>query len=198
MFACCCGAGAVALSPPDVRFAAYKGAGMIFTDGSVVLCGWEPRKRKPGLYGIGGKAERPIDRGDYRLTAAREVLEELFGTPPIERTVDTVAAALCADVARAELVDGYVMIRQDFRGLQRLLVLVRASGARSPLYARMPRTLEELLFARQSAVATEMAQLCLLPVAARTPRISGDLGDDIERIWESDHPGARHEKQVPK
>jgi hypothetical protein len=201
MFACCCGAGAaVALAPPDPRFAAYNGAGMLFTDGSVVLCGWEPRKRRPGLYGIGGKAERLVDRGDYRVTAAREVLEELFGAPPTEPLVDKVAATLCVDVARTELVDyDYVVIRQDFGGLRRLLELVRASGARSPLYARIPRTLDELLFARQSAAASEMAQLCLLPVTARAPRISADLCDDIERIWTADHPSSiGHEKQVPK
>jgi hypothetical protein len=192
MFACC-GGGAVALAPPDPRFAAYKGAGMIFTDGSVVLCGWEPRKRRPGLYGIGGKAENAVDQRDYRITAAREVLEELYGAPPPGRLVDTVAATLCVDASGTEMVDGYVMIRRDFRGLQRLLRLVAASGFRSPLYvARMPRTLEELVFSRHSAAATEMAQLCLLPVAARAPRISGDLGDDIERIWEADHPHEKH------
>jgi len=196
MFACCCGGTAVALAPPDPRFAAYKGAGMIFTDGSVVLCGWEPRKRRPGLYGIGGKAENTVDRRDYRVTAAREVLEELYGAPPPARLVDTVAATLCGDGERAEMVDGYVMIRQDFRGLRRLLGLVAASGFRSPLYGvRAPRTLEELVFARKSAAATEMAQLCLLPVAARAPRISGDLGEDIERIWAADHP---REKEASK
>jgi hypothetical protein len=173
---------------------------MIFTDGSVVLCGWEPRKRKPGLYGIGGKAERSVDRGDYRLTAAREVLEELFGTPPTAHLVDTVAATLCGGTERATMVDGdYVMIRQDFAGLWRLLALTRAGGMRSPLYARMPRTLEELLFARQSAAATEMAQLCLLPIVQKAPRISGDLCDDIERIWEADHPAVSvPKKHAPK
>lgn len=183
------------MAPPDPRFAAYKGAGMIFTDGSVVLCGWEPRKRKPGLYGIGGKAERTVDHGDYRRTAAREVLEELFGAPPTDRLVDTVAATLCGDVARTEMVDGgYVMIRQTFGGLRQLLTLVRASGARSPLYAQMPRTLEELVFTRRSEAATEMAQLCLLPITARAPRVSGDLCGDIERIWAADSA----KKQVPK
>ena len=191
MFACCCGAGAVALAPPDLRFAAYKGAGMIFTDGSVVLCGWEPRKRRPGLYGIGGKAERTVDRGDYRLTAAREVLEELYGAPPPGSLVDTVAVMFCSNAAQTTIVDGsYVMIQCTFADLTRLLIQVARSGFRSPLYARMPRSLEALLFTRRSSVATEMAQLCVLPVTERAPRISGDLGDDIERIWA--------EKQVPK
>jgi hypothetical protein len=189
MFACCCGTAVAALPPPDPRFADYKGAGMIFTDGSVVLCGWEPRKRRPGLYGIGGKAEDAVDRRDYRQTAVREVIEELYGAVPSARLVDTVAAALCSDTGGAALVDGdYLMIRCSFRDLQRLLGLVAAARPAliSPLYsARLPRSLEELLFARCSAAATEMAQLCLLPVTRQIPRISGDLGSDISRLWAS-------------
>jgi hypothetical protein len=169
---------------------------MIFTDGSVVLCGWEPRKRRPGLYGIGGKAERALDHGDYRQTAVREVIEELYGAVPSARLMETVAAAICGDAGRATVADGdYLMIRCSFRDLQRLLELVVAARPAmvSPLYpTRLPRTLEELLFARCSAVATEMAQLCLLPVTQQVPRISNDLGGDIIRLWVSS------EKALPK
>jgi hypothetical protein len=162
---------------------------MIFTDGSVVLCGWEPRKRKPGLYGIGGKAENSVDHRDYRHTAAREVLEELFGVVPATTLVEAVAREFCGDVDRTSMVDGYVIIRCSFRDLQQLLRRVAAARLKSPMYPeRVPRSLEELLFARHSVAATEMAQLCLLPVAQRMPRISSDLGDDIIRIWAADHP----------
>lgn len=176
---------------------------MIFTDGSVVLCGWEPRKRRPGLYGIGGKAEDAADGRDYRLTAVRETIEELYGATPSARLVETVAAALCGDAGRATMVDGdYLMIRCSFRDLQRLLGLVAAArpAVFSPLYpTRLPRSLEELLFARCSAVATEVAQLCLLPVAQQVPRISNDLGGDIIRLWAADHPHAvKGEKASPK
>lgn len=189
MLACFCCAGVVVVTPPDPRFAAYKGAGMIFTDGSVVLCGWEPRKRKPGLYGIGGKAENAVDRRDYRQTAAREVLEELFGVVPSAALVEAVAREFCGDAGRASMVGGYVMIRCSFRDLQRLLRRVAAVRMKSPLYpVRMPRTLEELLLARHSAGSSEMAQLCLLPVAQQVPRISSDLGGDIVRLWAADHP----------
>jgi hypothetical protein len=195
MFACCCAAAVVATGPPDARFAAYKGAGMIFTDGSVVLCGWEPRKRRPGLYGIGGKAEDAVDRRDYRQTAAREVLEELFGAVPSARLVEMVAAALCSDARRATLVDGYVMIRCSFQDDLRLLLrLAAAARLKSPLYpTRMPRNLEELLFDRRPGMSTEMAQLCLLPVTQQVPRISYDLGGDIIRLWATDHPTSRTE-----
>ena len=177
------------MPPPDVRFAAYAGAGMIFTDGSVVLCGWEPRKRKPGLYGIGGKAEDAQDHRDYRLTAAREVLEELYGAVPSRVLIDRVAMTFCSDAASATMVGGYVMIRCSFANLQGLLRLVSATrpALKSPLYpVRLPRSIEELILKRQSSAATEMAQLCLLPVTQQVPRISSDLGGDIIRLWAAD------------
>lgn len=174
---------------------------MIFTDGSVVLCGWEPRKRRPGLYGIGGKAEDEIDRRDYRQTAAREVLEELYGAVPPGALVDRIAVTFCGDVGRTTMVGDYAMIRCSFLDLRRILGMV--AGERrfvSPLYpTRLPRTLEELLFARKSGAATEMAQLCLLPVTQQVPRISSDLGGDIIRLWAADNGTSEsNEKQTSK
>lgn len=156
---------------------------MIFTDGSVILCGWEPRKRRGagGLYGIGGKVE-PGDRGDYRMTAARETLEELFGTAPTPALTMAVAAI---PSARTEMIGSYVMIHHGFGpgGLTELLRLVRAAGLRSPLYPRgIPRSLEGLLLERRAGAPAEMAQLCLLPVVSRRLRISDDLMDDIRRL----------------
>jgi hypothetical protein len=203
MFTCCCVTGATAMPPPDARFAAYAGAGMIFTDGSVVLCGWEPRKRRPGLYGIGGKAENLVDHRDYRRTAAREVLEELYGAVPSATLVDRVAATFCSDGANATMVGDYVMVRCSFADLHRLLRVVAAARPtlKSPLYpTRLPRSLEELLFTRRSSVAAEMAQLCLLPVTQQVPRISSDLGGDIIRLWASDNPqlAGSNEKESSK
>jgi hypothetical protein len=161
---------------------------MIFTDGSVILCGWEPRKRRGGggLYGIGGKVE-PTDRGDYRLTAAREMLEELFGIMP---TAGLIAMVAALPPRRTEMVESYVMIHHALGpgGLPEILRLVRAAGVRSPLYPRgIPRSLEGLLLERQiggggGGVLPEMAQLCLLPVVPSRPHISGDLTADIERL----------------
>jgi hypothetical protein len=181
MFALC--HTAVAETPVDPRFAAYKGAGMVFTDGSVVLCGWEPRKRKPGLYGIGGKAEDVLDQRNYQRTAAREVLEEIYGVPPSADLVDRIAR-VTGNGRRVEMVGDYVMIHQDFAGLEQILRLVASTGMRSPFYpSRAPRTVQELLFSRRPTETSEMAQLCLLPITSRVPRISSDLGGDIVRIW---------------
>ena len=157
---------------------------MIFTDGSVILCGWEPRKRRGagGLYGIGGKVE-PGDGGDYRITAARETLEELLGIAPSVALIEAVAAI---PAAHTEMVGGYVMIHHGFGpgGLTEILRLVRAAGVRSPLYPRdVPRNLEGLLLERRTVGAhAEMAQLGLLPVVTVYPHISGDLAGDIERL----------------
>jgi len=155
---------------------------MIFTNGSVILCGWEPQKRRGrmrgGLYGIGGKME-PGDRGDYRLTAAREVLEELFGLgPTVPTSLIQAVAALRAE--RVEMVDRYVIIHHGFTALRTIMRLVR----RSPLYPRgMPQNLEGLLLERRcDGTRVEMAQLCLLPVVPVRLHISNELVDDIVRL----------------
>lgn len=180
----CCWSAPV-LSVPEARYSVARGAGIIFTDGSVILCGWEPRKRRGagGLYGIGGKVE-PGDGGDYRLTAAREMLEELFAIVP---SMELMMAVAAIPAAHTEIVDRYVMIHHRFGpgGLTEILRLVRAAGVRSPLYPRgIPRSLEGLLLERRATPTGEheMRQLCLLPVVSRRPHISSDLADDIERL----------------
>ena len=171
------------LVPPDVQFASARGAGIIFTDGSVILCGWEPRKRRGrgGIYGIGGKTEAG-DHGDYRLTAAREMLEELFGLhSPVPYQLVLAIAAL--PVVHTEIIDSYVIIQHSFATLGLIMGLVRKETVSVPLYPRgAPQTLEALLLERQWQDSTEFAQLCILPVVSTRLHISSELVDDIRRL----------------
>jgi len=179
MFSCC--SPQPVLEPANPAFTGYFGAGFVFTDNLLILCGWEPRKQRPGLYGIGGKAE-PTDGGDYRITAARETLEELFAIKPSRSLLLRVAALKSV---REELVGGYVMIYHTFATLQQLIRLVRPP---SPFYLRNPITIEELIFKRFTTGTAEVAQLCLLPVTRLPVMVSADLVDDIRRLSKQRSP----------
>jgi hypothetical protein len=149
---------------------------MIFDNGRTILCGYEPGKRHPALYGIGGKREETDT--DYRYTAAREVLEELFGIhhPPRE-----VLLRILVAVPREELmIHGYVMLRYGFDDLVMMLLSLR--DQQSLFYRIMPQTIGDLVLARGRVPQAEMTHLCLLPMVSPAPKVSKDLAGDIERL----------------
>ena len=154
----------------------YCGAGLVITNGPLILCVYEPHKRIPGIYGIGGKRESTDT--SYRETAFREAMEELFGftriPPRILQKLGTRSPSLTEDVS------GYIMLHYSFVDLEWFLSCVR--GLRSPLYDRMPRSLSELLLNRRVEASTEMTHLCIVPVVSPTPAISRDLSADVKRI----------------
>lgn len=174
---------AITVAPPipdDYR--TWGGAGLVFTNGDLILCGYEPHKRVPAIYGIGGKRES-TDTTFYH-TAFREAFEELLGVgPPVELMGALVGAARAQKTVKVGGGGGgYIMIQYSFADLSRFLDIIRRAGVRTPLYARAPRSLEELLVARRCAASTEMTHLCVLPVVTPAPIVSRDLGGDIERI----------------
>lgn len=162
--------------PIPVKFTTYRGAGMIFDNGRTILCGWEPGKRYPALYGIGGKRE--TTDADYRHTAAREMLEELFGIHHPPRTI--LQRILLASPREETIVHGYVMLRYGFDDLVMMLLTLR--DQQSPYYRTMPQTVSDLVLARRCIVTVEMSHLCLLPMVTPAPRVSKDLADDIFRL----------------
>lgn len=149
---------------------------MIFENGRVILCGFEPGKRQPALYGIGGKHE--AGDANYRETAAREVLEELFGFQKIPR--DILHRVLVVPPRGEEIVDGYVMIHYGFDDLTAMMLSVR--NLHSPYYRVMPFTVSELVIGRRHIAGSEMSHLCLLPMISPAPKVSADLAADIHRL----------------
>ena len=154
----------------------YRGAGMIFDNGRTILCGYEPGKRKPALYGIGGKREE--GDANYRETAARETIEELFGIQSPPR--DILQRVLMVPPRSEEIVHGYVMLRYGFDDL--VLMMLSLRDQQSPYYRAIPTTVSDLVLARGRVVGSEMSHLCLLPMVSPAPRISSDLADDIHRL----------------
>jgi 8-oxo-dGTP pyrophosphatase MutT (NUDIX family) len=166
---------AISVAEPEIH--AYSGAGLIITNGTLLLCGYEPHKRKPAIYGIGGKRESTDTT--YRETAFREAMEELLGLriipPRILRTL------MNRRPHYIENYQGYIMLCYSFEDLEWFLGRLR--GLRTPFYDRMPRSLAELLLNRRVEISTEMTHLCMVPVVSPTPAISRDLSADIDRIF---------------
>lgn len=180
MFAFCRTVNTVLPPIPD-DYRAWGGAGLVFTNGDLILCGYEPHKKVPAIYGIGGKRES-TDTTFYH-TAFREAFEELLGMgPPVGLVGTLVAAARPQKTVKVGGSGGYIMIQYNFADLAAFLNIMRSAGVRTPFYSRMPRSLEELLTARRCRASTEMTHLCMLPVVAPAPIVSRDLGGDIERI----------------
>jgi hypothetical protein len=157
----------------------YHGAGMIFDNGRTILCGVEPSKRTGGLYGIGGKRESTD--ANYRETAAREMLEELFGLHRPSRAL--LQQILVAPPREETTVDGYVMLRYGFDDLVLMLRILR--GQTSPFYNKMPTNISELILTRRHVAKAEMTHLCLLPMIYPALQVSSDLANDINRLLKS-------------
>jgi hypothetical protein len=162
--------------PIPTTFTTYRGAGMIFDNGRMILCGFEPGKRHPALYGIGGKRE--ATDANYRETAAREVLEELFGLVAPPRAIQQ--RILMIPPREEVIVHGYVMLRYSFDDLMMMLLTLR--DQQSPFYRTMPQTVSELVLGRGHVPQAELSHLCLLPMVTPAPKVSKDLADDILRL----------------
>lgn len=170
------------LHPIPAEFTVYRGAGMIFDNGRTILCGAEPGKvkkgRPPALYGIGGKRE--ATDANYRETAAREVIEELFGIHRPSRELIERLLGSCTGPHEETKVDDYVMLRYRFEDLEAMLAIL--GDQHSPFYTRMPQSVSELVLARRAPATAEMTHLCLLPMVTPSLRISRDLAGDIARL----------------
>jgi len=183
MFFCCGTAAATAATAATavVVPTEWSGAGLVFRDkhtSKVILCGYEPRKKYPALYGIGGKRETQ-DATPYE-TAFREAFEELCGIVLSKRHLQTLAALHTP--YEVETHHGYVMFHYDFHQLETFLKYLKRQSEKSPFYSQFPQTLGDLLFKRKADVSTEMKQLCLLPLVFPPPPISNDLKEDIRRV----------------
>jgi len=158
--------------PDDIP---YKAAGTVFTDGKLMLAAFQPHKKIPVISGIGGKreeGERPI------YTAIRETLEELFEfkfipAELIEKIIKTIPPK---KIIRN---GSYVFAVYNFKDLISILKLVKRRT--SPLYKRMPTTLDDLLFNREVTTKAELSHLSLLPLVPDL-KIDVNLLEDIPQI----------------
>jgi hypothetical protein len=153
----------------------YTSAGCIFTNGSHILGGYQPKKQNPCISGIGGKRE---DCEEFVQTAMREMLEELFG---IYARPDFVTVLMTIPYDRLEISGDYVSLVYSFSSLEKILVELVRLNALSTLYEQMPLTLIDLILKRLP-MDSEISHLCLLPVvkhARGTPFIEKCFMKDI-------------------
>lgn len=155
----------------------YMGAGIIFTNGDLILCGYEPNKKVPAIYGLGGKREN-FDETFYH-TAFRETFEELFGEGlPRGMTELIVSSNPPKKIIKK---DGYIMLLYNFDDLTNILKIA-SDYIKPKFYEKIPKTIEELLLKRNCKISTEMTHLCVVPVIAAVPSISRDLGNDMKLL----------------
>jgi hypothetical protein len=139
----------------------YKAAGSVFTDGKLILAGYQPKKRKPFISGIGGGKEAGET---YRDTALRETLEELFEFKEIPEKLkqDITTSIIPEKILQSHT---YIMVVYNFQSLEKMLQLVKKHKMVSPLYDTIPTTLVDLLFKRKLGAGTpEISHLALLPL----------------------------------
>ena len=142
-----------------------KGAGVIFTDGNLILAGYQPNKRKPFVSGIGGRKE---EGETYWETAIREMVEEIF-------ELKTIPKELCKNIQssiqpkKTIIKNGYANLHYSFEDLYTIMQLLKKYDMQSEVYEPMPTNLLELLFQRQCKdKKVEISHLCLLPVVKHT------------------------------
>jgi len=159
------------------RVLEYKAAGSVFTNGTHILAAQQPNKNPPMISGFGGSRESdeiPL------YTAIRETLEELFnliGVPKglIENIIKSVP---CKKVIKNK---SYVFGIYDFKDLEKMLLIVKKYGIKSPLYKQFPVNLSDLLLKRIIDPSAELTQLALLPLVDGL-KIDPNLLEDIPQI----------------
>ena len=144
----------------------YKAAGCVFTDGKLILAGYQPKKDPPIISGIGGKRESD----EYmEETAIRETIEELFETYTVPAGLVKKIEAECVP-DRVIQNGSYSILVYDFKDLLKFLRICKSYKVVSPLYTKFPTTLEELLFERKTIEKIpEISLLALLPVVKHSP-----------------------------
>ena len=132
-----------------------SGAGCMFTNGQVVLAGFQPKIGK--ISGFGGA--KINDEMPYE-TAIRETLEELFGFENIPYEL----------IAKMPIVDrhiaypSYTCFLYNFDDLDTILRRARRYFLTSPYYVDFPTNISELILNRQYSDDTmEVTQLFLIP-----------------------------------
>lgn len=169
----------------------HIGAGCLFTDGKLVLAGYQPFKEVPCISGLGGTKK---EGETVFQTAMRETIEELFEIKDISVVfLEYIKRQLPGKYIRN---NNYIFIVYNFKQLERLLMILKNQGKKSYLYTYFPTTLNELLFKREiihktdsSHVLPEISHLCLLPAVNHlhtTPLVDNYFITDLQLINDKD------------
>jgi hypothetical protein len=156
----------------------YKGAGVLFTNGTHVLAGFQPNKKKPCITGIGGSRE-PYET--FLQTALREAVEELLNVKKVSsRLICNLSDSLNPLSVFSN--NDYATVLYSFEQLETFLKILKENGITTNLYKEFPLTLEELVFKRKNIKRTEIKQFAVLPLECS--QISKDFLKDLQMALE--------------
>lgn len=137
----------------------FDGAGCIFTDGTMVLAGYQPKKGNKLISGFGGSRKAGEN---YFETAMREVLEELLEIKPNEQLLN--ALNIEFQPSRVIINGTYIVLQYSLNDIGTLLDIVARFYSHSPIYSDMPMTLIEIIFKRKYLKGMEVPNIILLPL----------------------------------
>ena len=136
----------------------FKGAGILFTNNNLFLCGYQPNKKVPIISGIGGKKEL---NETIIQTAMRETVEELFDIKINLILIDEINKHLI--YKKLLYSNNYYTLIYSFDDLEILLNILNKL-IKSDLYELFPLNISDLIFKRKSKLISEISNLCLLPL----------------------------------
>jgi hypothetical protein len=144
----------------------FVSAGCIFTNKTHILAGYQPNKKTPYISGFGGKR---IGDEDFRITAMRETLEELFDMKDIP--IDLINHINDQIVPIKVIINGtHINLVMSFHHIIDILRYLRDYGINTCMYSnRFPYTISELIFERKANKTSEIKHLCILPVDTILP-----------------------------
>lgn len=155
----------------------YNSAGSFFTDGNLVLCGYQLNKKIPNISGFGGKRE-DTDK-TYIETAIRETLEELFDIIPDSEIIKLINMNLIHK--KLIIQDKYYMLVYTFDDLELILTILNQKEITSKLYDIFPINITDLIFKRKFEIKSEISHLCLLPLKENII-INNDFIQDVHSL----------------
>jgi hypothetical protein len=137
----------------------YTCAGVLFTNGTHVIGGYQPKKEFPCISGIGGKRE--LRDTSFLYTGLREFLEEVFAIEPNPSYIELIQE----NVTPLRIVElgGYINSVYSFTDLETILRLLQQNGAESRLYETFPTTIDSLMYTRKIGEDQEITHLAILP-----------------------------------
>jgi hypothetical protein len=170
----------------------FKGAGCMFTNGTTLLAGYQKKKGKSIISGLGGSRQ---DEETFMETALRETIEELFDIKDIDPVfLEKLTKILRpSDVILMEVEDWgiYITVIYSYSDLEKLLDYTHKSVKRSSLYKTFPDTICKLLLNRiiPTGSPPEITHLTLVPLDSTIANatISPDLLEDINYIYKKSH-----------
>jgi len=160
----------------------YSSAGVLFTNGTHVLGGYQPKKEYPCISGIGGKRE--LRDTSFLYTAIRECLEELFA---VSESLPLYIELIQENVTPLRVVElgAYINCIFSFHDLERMLTLLSDAGFVSPVYKVFPRTMDALMYTRLASEDQELTHLAILPILpghGDSPFVSREFIKDMRYI----------------